>query len=399
MMSEKDEMIQLLVDLVRSNATNPPGTEAHTAHIVAQYLKRHDVPVQWQEVAPGRANLVASLGDTECVRRPILLFCGHLDTVPVGSRRWTHEPFGAEVIDGVLFGRGAADMKSGVAAMAVMMGLLRKEARQQSQPITLVLTVGEEVDSVGAQRFHDKYDMASIGGMVIGEPTQGQIAVGHKGAYWLEIRCFGRTAHGSMPALGQNAIDGIVEAAAILRNLGENFASMRDPLLGEPTVAVTQIGGGVQTNVIPDQAFLRADMRFVTVQQQQQVLKAWQTALNRHSERWPQFRYEWNPVLERLPLLTVPSHPLIQQAQALRRVGPDSWRTVSYYTDGSVLAAPTQIPTLIFGPGDDRLAHQSEESVSLVSYVDSIEFYRELATSYARGEWELSLDSQGREKA
>ena len=385
-----DEAVQLLVDLVQSDSTNPPGTEERAANHVAEYLTRHDIGVRWQEVAPGRLNLSASLSGATTRRRPTLLFCGHLDTVPVGNQQWSHDPFGAQITDGLLFGRGASDMKSGVAAMAVMMARLRQTYGSESLPIQLLLTVGEEVDSIGAQRFLEEYGVSGIGGIVIGEPTNGQIAIGHKGAYWLEVQCFGRTAHGSMPQLGVNAVDQIIDAANLLYQVRDNLQPSPDTILGAPTIAITQIGGGIQTNVIPDQAFLRADMRFGTPQQQQWVLETWQGAVDRHRQQHEEFRYQCRPLLNRSPLFTDPSHPLIQKAQELCRVDAKTWRTVSYYTDGSVLAAPTNIPTLIYGPGDDRLAHQPDESVLLTSFLECIDFYQELAASYAQGDWELA---------
>jgi succinyl-diaminopimelate desuccinylase len=385
-----DEAVRLLGDLVQSDSTNPPGTEERAAHHVAEYLTRHDVAVQWQEVAPGRLNLLASLSGEPSLHRPVLLFCGHLDTVPIGNQQWSHDPFGAQITDGVLFGRGASDMKSGVAAMAVMMARLHQTQGSESLPIQLLLTVGEEVDSIGAQRFLEQHGVSGLGGIVIGEPTNGQIAIGHKGAYWLEMQCYGRTAHGSMPQLGINAIDQLIEAANLLHQVRANLPPSPDVILGAPTVAITQIGGGIQTNVIPDQAFLRADMRFGTSQQQNWVLETWQRALEQYRQQHGEFRYQWHPLLNRSPLFTEPSHPLIQKAQELRNVDAKTWRTVSYYTDGSVLAAPTNIPTLIYGPGDDRLAHQPDESVPLTSFLECIDFYHDLAASYAHGDWELN---------
>ncbi|PSR30931.1 MAG: acetylornithine deacetylase [Sulfobacillus benefaciens] len=385
-----DEAIKLLVDLVQSDSTNPPGTEERAAHHVAEYLTRHDVAVKWQEVSSGRQNLLACLNGEASRQRPALLFCGHLDTVPIGSQQWAHEPFGAQIDDGVLFGRGASDMKSGVAAMAVMMARLRQTYGSHSLPIQLLLTVGEEVDSIGAERYLEQYGVDGVGGIVIGEPTNGQIGIGHKGAYWMEMQCFGRTAHGSMPQLGVNAIDQILEALNLLGQIRENLPSDSDAVLGDSTIAITQIGGGIQTNVIPDQAFFRADMRFGTPEQQKRVLDAWQRALDLHQQQHEEFRYQWHPLLNRSPLFTEPSHPLIQKAQALCNVDANSWRTVSYYTDGSVLAAPTNIPTLIYGPGDDRLAHQPDESVPLSSFLECIDFYHDLAKSYAHGDWDLN---------
>ncbi len=386
-----DEALELLANLVRCESTNPPGEEEHAAQEVAEYLHRHDVEVEWQRVAPGRTNLIVSLDSRETsVKRPTLLFCGHLDTVPIGDREWSHNPFAAEIVDGRLFGRGASDMKSGVAAMAVMMAQLRELRGSESWPIQLLLTAGEEVDSIGAEFFRRHGGMAGVGGVVIGEPTDGRVAIGHKGAYWVEMQCWGRTAHGSMPQLGVNAIDQVLKAAHLLYEANAHARPVADPVLGELTVAVTRIGGGIQTNMIPDQAFLQADMRFATQKQQQEVLKEWEDSLQRYQQSYEEFRYEYHSLLNRSPLLTPPSHPLIRVAQQLLGLDPESWRTVSYYTDGSVLSAPTNLPTLIYGPGDDRLAHQPDESVALSAYFAAIKFYRDLAVSYARGEWTLN---------
>jgi succinyl-diaminopimelate desuccinylase len=193
-----------------------------------------------------------------------------------------------------------------------------------------------------------------------------------------------------MPQLGINAVDQIIDAANLLYQIGANLKASPDAILGAPTIAITQIGGGIQTNMIPDRAFFRADMRFGTLQQQQWILETWQHALERHQQQHDEFRYQWHSLLNRIPLFTDPLHPLIQKAQELRGVDVKTWRTVSYYTDGSVLAASTHIPTLIYGPGDDRLAHQPDELVSLTSLLDCIDFYQELAASYAQGDWELT---------
>ena len=384
-----DETVKFLAELVNTDSTNPPANEDGVAQCVADYLRRNDVVVHRQVVAPGRSNLIASLTDGLTTQRPSLCFCGHLDTVPIGSAEWTHDPFGGEVAGGNLFGRGASDMKSGVAAMAVMMARLRKMPNSAGWPIQLLLTVGEEVDSVGAQEFLAQYGVSHIGGMVIGEPTNGDVVVGHKGAQWVEVECFGRTAHGSMPQLGINAIDQSLEAIRLLYQLRPELQAAADAVLGSSTATITQMGAGIQTNVIPDRAFFQVDMRFAKPEVQQRFMDHWQQALDEHMQTHPEFRYEWHQLLNRAPLMTPPTHPLIQKAQELLKLNPDSWRTVSYYTDGSVLAAPTKIPTLIYGPGDDKLAHQPDESVSIAAFSESIEFYRELAVSYGRGDWQL----------
>jgi succinyl-diaminopimelate desuccinylase len=166
--------------------------------------------------------------------------------------------------------------------------------------------------------------------------------------------------------------------------------SKNDSVLGKGTLAVTRIEGGIQTNVIPDEAFFHVDMRYGNAHAYAQFMALWQQALKHDLEGGNTgYRCEWRSLLNRAPLLTQPTNPLIKRAQELVYANADQWRTVSYYTDGSVLAAPAQIPTLIYGPGDDALAHRPNESVSVSAYLSSIEFYYQLARSYGLGQWQL----------
>ena len=137
--------------------------------------------------------------------RPALLFSGHLDTVPAGEN-WQHDILAAEVSDGKIWGLGTTDMKSGVAAMIVAMEAIRRTGVPLKGDLLFAGTAGEEVDSMGAQRLVQQQKLSDVGFMVIGEPTTNRVFTAEKGVLWLELNTKGKTAHGSMPHLGVNAI-------------------------------------------------------------------------------------------------------------------------------------------------------------------------------------------------
>jgi succinyl-diaminopimelate desuccinylase len=171
--------VALTRHLVRENTINPPGNEAGLAADLEEMLAGMGLVTIIQPLAPGRANLVAW---NESATGPRLCFTGHLDTVPLGSAPWTQDPFGAEVIDGRLYGRGSSDMKSGIAAFLCALRNFQAEFGSLP-PVLVVLTAGEETGCEGAKRLSEtSVGALDVGALIVGEPTSGQCVVGHKGA-------------------------------------------------------------------------------------------------------------------------------------------------------------------------------------------------------------------------
>ena len=139
---------------------------------------------------------------------PNLLYSAHLDTVPVGAdaEAWLHDPFGGEVADGKVWGRGAADMKGGLAAMIAAALALAEAGTSLAGDLILAFTAGEEVDCIGAHAVAQRTDLAPVGAIVLSEPSSNDLFVAEKGALQVELTTYGQTAHGSMPELGRNAV-------------------------------------------------------------------------------------------------------------------------------------------------------------------------------------------------
>lgn len=362
------DVVALLETLIRIDSQNPPGNEGRVVDAIAQRLERARVPFAAQAVADGRSNLLATLGTGN---GPHLLFTGHADTVPVGKAPWRHDPLAGEFVDGRVYGRGAADMKGGLAAMVVALERLAAGPRPAGR-VSLLVTAGEEVDCVGAQAFRDGHGVEGIGALVVGEPTGMRVANAHKGALWGEVRCFGKTAHGAQPRHGVNAIDALLDAAQMLRQEQRTIEA-------GTTAAITRIAGGIRTNVIPDEAFLEMDIRS-DGDAGRALWERCRDRLARRQAKNERFRFATRVLLQRAPVRTPADHPLI--ALAMELTGTTAPVTVPYYTDGSVLAAPDAIPTLILGPGETELAHQPDEWVDVTSLARAARVYHRLALGY-----------------
>jgi succinyl-diaminopimelate desuccinylase len=362
------EITDLLQRLIRTDSSNPPAQEEPVAQILAEVLSAAGLDVTLDRFQTGRANIVARWPGTG--RKPALMLSGHLDTVPAGRAEWRHPSHGAVIEDGVLYGRGAVDMKGALAAMsAALLGFARAGAPLAGD-LVFAGTAGEEVDSAGARRLLTQ-DMGPVGELIVGEPTRLAVAPAHKGALWLEIETFGKAAHGSMPEQGRNAILAMTEVIHRLGGFRSDVAA--HPLLGRPTLSIGTISGGIQPNVVPDHCAIRIDIRTLPLESHQAITGKLGELLGDVSIR----------ILNSMEAVeTPPDAPLIQSALELaggRHGGGTKLRGMTYYSDASVLAGGLRVPALICGPGDERLAHQVDEHIVLQDVFAASRFYFDLA--------------------
>ncbi|ACL63154.1 M20 family metallopeptidase [Methylobacterium nodulans] len=344
----------LALDLVRFDTISPPGSESACAAHLAVLLRRAGFDVTDYPFAPGRTSLVARLPGTNPALAP-LVFTGHLDTVPLGSAPWSFDPRG-EIRDGRLYGRGASDMKAGVAAFVAAVLDVAHSAAVLTRGVTLVLTAGEETGCLGAADLARRGVLGEASGLVVAEPTSNRLALAHKGALHLRARTHGATAHGSMPELGDNAVLKATRAVEALRNF--EFGVPTHPLLGSPTLAVTSLHGGEAVNVIPDSCTLTLDLRTLPGQDHARTLAMLQDQLG------PDVVFD--PPLADLPAVgTEPSDGFaMAAARSVRKVTQEVGEAIGmpYFTDGSVLqGAFGGCPTVILGPGEPGQAHQTNE--------------------------------------
>ena len=369
-MAAEIDVIELTRQLVRMNTINPPGQEEQCAYHLGGLLEAAGFKIQYHEFSAQRASLVATIGGTQ--NKAPICFTGHIDTVPLGAAPWNMNPFAGETDAGNLFGRGTSDMKCGVAAFVVAaVDLSEKLAR--SPGLELVITAGEETGCQGAFHLIKKHGaLGRAGAVVVGEPTSNFPFVGHKGAFWLNARTRGVTAHGSMPEKGVNAVYKAARAVDVLEKF--RFSNPPHPLMGQASLNLGTIRGGLNINSVPDEAVMGIDIRTVPTVDH--------ALLRAELQRRLGSEVELETLLDIEAVFTEPAHPWVQEVfeilQPLHGERPQP-QVATYFTDAAALMqAYDRPPTIILGPGEAHMAHQTNEYCRISRVHESVEVYRTL---------------------
>jgi succinyl-diaminopimelate desuccinylase len=378
---DHEAAVRLLTECVQLLTVNPPGNEKLAADWLAAHLERRGFSPRVDDLGGNRANITTVLQGTG--EKPALVFNGHLDVVPVGDTPWTYDPFGGVQADGRLYGRGTSDMKSGLMAMLMAVDALQQAGVRLKGDLILSGVADEETGALGAKSWVQAGGLQGVGAIVIGEPTNLEVYIAEKGACWLELTTYGKTAHGSMPDLGINAVMHMTTALHALTRLSLPFQP--HPLFDKPTMNVGTIAGGNKTNVVPDRCTATIDLRTLPGMRHEDILQEIGRTLDGLREAVPQFTYELRVIAERAPVASDPQAPIVETALAMlqtrgRRETPKA--TPGFATDASVFQPASGAPFLIFGPGIPQLAHQPNEYVEIDTYLQSIALFCELAVKY-----------------
>jgi len=360
------EVVELTRDLVRIKSENPGNGESEIALFVAQWLKRNGVPeVQVDEASPGRPNVIARIpGDPSL---PPLALIAHMDTVPAGEG-WTVDPFGGDIIDGKLYGRGAADMKGGLAASMVAAKNIANSARGLKRTLLMCGTADEEgTHMLGAVDLVQKGIINEDTLVIAPECTGMNIIICHKGVMWFELTAKGKMSHAGTPEVGVDAIYGIAELVREVKNKIEELTYRHD-LLGKPTVTFGVIRGGLKTNVVPDRCAVEIDVRAVPPMTVKSVTELLRKVANRAPELVPGLSATVRQInIDRPPVESAPSSPVLQVLLGAytsimnEEAGLHGFRV---YTDASIISHLTgNKDAFVFGPGAIEQAHTADEYV------------------------------------
>lgn len=390
---DEQAVVEFTRDLVRIRSVHEPQHgrgEAEVAALVADRMRSFGWSPEVIEVAPGRPNVVAVVegGGGE---GPTLAFEGHTDVVTEGDAAdWTVDPYGGEIRDGRLYGRGSADMKSGVAAM-----IYAVRALEQAGPfpgrVTLCVLADEEGLMLGAKHFAASPAAAAVDAAIIGEPEEGEICIAAKGAIRLQIELTGAMAHGAMPQHGRNPVAStgtlLGALAAYQRQLQSELGSHDH--LGPPYVTPTVIHAGSvdQINVIPARATVCVDIRTVPDLDHETVV-AVVTKLAEASATEDRVTAEVTVVDDRPAVEIDVGHPVVVALAAAHEAvtgEPARYGGVPGATDGTILTRDAGIPTVVYGPGGKWIAHQADEYVEVADIVRCAHVYAEAADRYLRG--------------
>jgi len=368
-----------VVTLARKLITIPSDPEKGTVQIVdflSGYLSQEGLAVEKQRVQGDKHwNLLCWFPRQH--KRPRLLLNGHLDTVAVGAASLK-----GTVLEGKLYGRGAADMKGAVAAMVMALVALHRAQIPLQYGVLFTGVAGEEIGGLGTKAFLEAGGHAEMA--IVGEPTNLRLVTAHKGVEWIQIVVEGRSAHASCPQKGVNAISWAAKAVQALEQWAERRKTdKRHPLLGPPTLNVGTIRGGAAPNVVPDRCLIQLDYRWLPSETVEELLSEIEDLITQVFKEDPRLCFNISRMRETLhskPLETPLNHPLVSIVQAvLADAGlPSEPQGAPYGTDAAWLAG-FGIPTVVWGPGDIRQAHSEDEYIDLnqvwkatTLYVDAI---------------------------
>jgi succinyl-diaminopimelate desuccinylase len=372
------ELEGLLTALVRVDTCNPPGNEANLIPVIENYLRGHgatDRHFTTLNHGDNRASLVVTVPGhataTGSTAGQMIGFAAHLDTVPIGeAETWSTDPFGAVLHNGRLYGRGAADMKGGLAAILTICAWYL--AHTPPLGLRFIFTADEEFGGMGMKAVCSAGIMENLGFLVVAEPTNNRPALCEKGVAWFRYTFSGKTSHGSMPGEGVNALMLGFEFLKAATALVET-ACPAHPMLGANTFAVTTGHGGVKTNVIPDRAEFMVDCRLLPG-----ASPIVETGLDKLEKDFtaahPGFGIHRQPTLNMEAIEVSAAHPAVAKLAELSGQGPFG---VFYFTDGAeVLSAYPDMPFTIIGPGAPGECHTPNESVELAQLADAARLYR-----------------------
>ncbi len=398
--AREDELISLCSQLIKIPSENPPGDVSNIASFVEEFLKEIGISVEVKYKVREKPNVIGYLGRGT----PSLIVCGHVDTVPAGDRRhWERDPFSGDVINGWIYGRGAADMKGGVACILLAAKIISQMEFEPRSKVTIVLVPDEETGSRDGLLWLLENKLIKGKECAIAEPTGNaalesySVDIGERGAVWIRVKVKGKAAHGSMPMLGDNAIlkaYKVIEKLLVLNELRfeppadvkevvENIRPMYSILgiertLDHLTVNIGIIRGGTKVNIVPDTCELEVDIRVPVGTTAENTVKEVERVLKDVKD----VEYEVIAMID--PSYTSPRARVVQEAI--------KWASeaLSKKVVGVIMPATSDaghfrragIPAINLGPGYHEHVHVSNEKVKIEDLVAMCEAYSLMILSY-----------------
>jgi succinyl-diaminopimelate desuccinylase len=392
---DRDELIALARDLIRIPSVVRPGdpeaTEAGVAEHVQAWLTGEGFSLQIQHVAPGRPNVVAWL-DGEPGPRALLLE-GHTDVVTEGDpHAWTYPPFGAELVNGRIYGRGAADMKGGLAAAMVAAAAIKRSGARFQGRLVVGALVDEEGDMLGVKHLCQTPIGRALTAAIICEPEDNVLCLEQRGVVWARVTARGRMAHGAMPEAGVNPISALAallrETPGLerrLRRLCERSRHLRPPTV-TPTVVQAPVDGVPQSNVIPGTARATLDIRLTPGPDEAAIAAEIDAACQRAMATVPGVAVEWQALNGYRLATRVDAAEAVVQAM-VKGVRQATGRRPRFggvpgSTDGTILRMQLGTPIVTCGPGARLIPHQVDEYVDVEQLIESARIYVAAALNY-----------------
>ena len=392
---DSKEVVALTQDLVRIPSVYRPGTkdgnEQAVAEYVASYMKKMGLEVHMEEVEPGRPNVIGILDSG----RPgkTLLFEGHTDVVTEGDRSlWTYDPFGAEIVNGRMFGRGTNDTKGNLSCAITAIHSLIQDSETINGKIIMCVPCDEEGMMIGIKHFIEKGWANGVDGAIICEPEENQLCVSQKGAMRIKVQVYGKQAHGAMPLTGVNPNTRMAKIIVALDELEQREKERlgKHVELGwpsiTPTILMAPTAGEPQINVVPDQCMTTLDIRTVPGQDHEWLKQEIQAIIDCLAEKDSDFKASFEVIEDRPWTSTDREDPVVKAVAAAYTAVTGKapvYNGVPGATDGTFLHL-AGIPILTTGAGDREVPHQTDEYVDIDDLVETTQLYREAALQFLR---------------
>jgi succinyl-diaminopimelate desuccinylase len=377
--SLREETIKFLGELVQTESYNPPGDTRAIVEVIKRKAQTFPVSISCPSSDPGKPNILLSSGGMGGSQ---LLFNSHLDTVPPGNpSQWKDGPLSGKVLQGKLFGRGAADAKGSGVAMVMAQKALAMAGINLDGTLTVNLVADEETGGTLGARFIQDQNLVSPDYVVIGEITGNRIATAEKGTLMMEVTTYGRAAHASTPWEGINAIS---KMASLLTRLEADqlrrFAHRRHPLTPPPSINFGMIAGGVKSNMVADVCKASIDRRTLPNEETETALKEIQMVIEAMAKEDPEFNAKLEVLRTGSPIDTPLDSPLVRYAQRACSLLGLPAEPVGYAqaSDGRFFAEKG-IPTILIGPGEPSQAHTVDESIDIAQVLEASRLYALLA--------------------
>ena len=362
--------LEIFEALMAQNTINPPGNEMRGALCLKEIFVREGIPCEVQDLGDNRANFIASFGEGD----KILEYSGHLDVVPcVGD--WQHTAIGTTEEGELIYGRGACDMKGGVAAMCSAAISMFRDKTPLNGQIRLTFVADEEDANLGMHAFLDSHKAATY--TILGEPTDLHVAIAHRGVGRYYIDLLGHACHAALRSTEETAVAKAARAVMAIEDLNKQLESMTHDVLPSPSIVVTMVQGYEKDNVVPGKVRLLVDFRVLPGMTEPQTRKLVQDALDAHGivgyELTKHFFMPGGEVAQAHPFVSA----CVEQAEKLneRKEAPQAFGA----SCEQCFLVEAGSATVIIGPGSLDQAHTVDEFVEKAQLLRAAKLYREIA--------------------
>lgn len=375
-----ETVIPILQQLIRIRTSQPSGDERDAAIYISSLFPEDCVEKRIISHGNNRASLIVTIPGMDRSRGVAIL--GHLDTIPVGdAKEWTHSPFGAEIVDGLIYGRGSADMKGGLASIIFAALSLLQEESKPAVDILFCFTADEEDGGTGALSLVGGGFLDKVEEIIIVKPTNGKIGLAERGAIWLRVKTEGKSAHAAMADAQINALFAFNKIAETIKALFSN--EKKHDLLGYTTCLVTSLHAiSDQCNVVPHYVEGTLDIRTLPSVDHDWLCREMNECASCVESECRDVRVFLEVIQNRQPVGMDEGAPLVQSLKNIYRDLNIPWKTtgLNYFTDASILIPSLGVPFVMFGPGDELFFHQPDEYVR----IDSVIRMGEVLALYAK---------------